>query len=187
MKGTADATPSGVNTKSPIQVLAPLALALGLAACASEATPKESSVPAQPEAFVAPPPEPLPASRPAQPSPLLASPPVAQPPQREPSRPVVEASGDMTEQERVVLSAVAVCMQQAVDKGAKLHDRHVVVNVTVDPSGAISEVGVVGANDRLRSCVEPEVKQKAHYAPAEPNGGMRVMQYRMDTSVGDPE
>ncbi len=171
------------KTLSPLSPLVPLVLLLGLAACGSQQAPatREAAVPAQPEAFVAPPA----GAQVGTPTPVTSQlrTSIATPaPARRNVAPVVEASGPLSEPQRVVLSAVAICMQRSADKGNKLHDRSIIVDVTVNPAGEVTNVAMDGANEKLRSCAEPEIR-KVLYPKTDDSAGMRVMQYPMDATV----
>jgi hypothetical protein len=176
----------GVNTSKVPLVLGSLAMCFGLVACGSQQTPppREASSPAPVEAFVAPPPGPIVTTdTPVTPQLRTSMATPATTPKRNVD-PVVEASGPLSEPQRVVLGAVAVCMQRAVDKGNRLRDRSLIVNVTVETTGAVSSVDIDGANDRLKSCAEPEIR-KVRYPSTDDSAGVRVMQYPMDVAIQD--
>lgn len=182
------ATRSGVNTKQTLQVLVPLALSFGAFACGPQQTPpprapEEAQSTAPVEAYTAPSGPVVTTETPVTPEMRTSM----ATPKASPKRSAdagVEASGPMTEPQRVVMSAVALCMQSAVDKGAKLGDRSLIVNVTVDTSGAVSAVDIDGAPAAIKACAEPEVR-KVRYPRTDESGGMRVMQYPISASVQD--
>ena len=161
----------------------PLALSFGVVACSQHnPPPREASSPAPVEAFVAPSPGPIvTAETPVTPE-LRTS---MSTPLKSPKRSAdasVDAAGPMTEPQRVVMSAVALCMQNAVDKGEKIGSKSVIVNVTVDTSGAVSAVDVEGAPASIKSCAEAEIR-KVRYPKVDDDGGIRVMQYPMSATL----
>lgn len=176
-----------MKTSNGPLVLGSLAVCFGLTACGAQQTPPPREATSSPsvEAYVAPPPAPVvPRETPvrAESRASLGTP--AEPARRN-IDPVVEASGPLSAPQRDVLSAVAICAQKKVDKGQKLETKSIMVNVTVETSGAVSSADLDGATAALKACAQPEIL-KVRYPSTDDSAGLRVMQYPMQLSTEDP-